>query len=216
MNNTFDAWEGEHLEHYGIPGMKWGERRFQNKDGSLTTRGKKHYAQTGEYGYTYKSHATKKYDRKAAKATAKGNTEKAAKFKQRADISRQIDAREHAYAKSVKAGGNIAARLLTNTIGRKGYQQHMAMNSKNRSTSNKAVSAALQYLGGSALSRLRKAAVIRSNENTKMGSLGRNVGGNNFEYKNKKAYAANGGPSVDQRIREASIAAAEKYKKKKR
>lgn len=32
------------LEHWGIKGMKWGRRRFQNKDGSLTPEGKKRYA----------------------------------------------------------------------------------------------------------------------------------------------------------------------------
>ena len=31
------------LIHYGVLGMKWGVRRFQNKDGSLTSAGKKHY-----------------------------------------------------------------------------------------------------------------------------------------------------------------------------
>lgn len=29
------------LQHHGIPGQKWGVRRFQNKDGSLTAAGKK-------------------------------------------------------------------------------------------------------------------------------------------------------------------------------
>lgn len=29
--------------HFGIKGMKWGRRRYQNKDGSLTPAGKKRY-----------------------------------------------------------------------------------------------------------------------------------------------------------------------------
>lgn len=33
------------LYHYGILGMKWGVRRYQNKDGSLTKAGKKRYSQ---------------------------------------------------------------------------------------------------------------------------------------------------------------------------
>ncbi len=31
------------LTHYGILGMKWGVRRYQNKDGTLTSAGKKRY-----------------------------------------------------------------------------------------------------------------------------------------------------------------------------
>lgn len=31
------------LEHHGIKGQKWGHRRFQNSDGSLTTEGRKRY-----------------------------------------------------------------------------------------------------------------------------------------------------------------------------
>lgn len=33
-----------YLEHHGILGMKWGVRRFQNKDGTLTPKGKKRYS----------------------------------------------------------------------------------------------------------------------------------------------------------------------------
>ena len=34
----------DELKHYGIKGMKWGLRRFQNSDGSLTADGKKRYS----------------------------------------------------------------------------------------------------------------------------------------------------------------------------
>ena len=33
-----------YLAHHGIKGMRWGVRRFQNKDGSLTPEGKKRYS----------------------------------------------------------------------------------------------------------------------------------------------------------------------------
>lgn len=40
------------LKHWGIKGMKWGERRYQNKDGSLTDAGKRRYARDArEKGY---------------------------------------------------------------------------------------------------------------------------------------------------------------------
>lgn len=32
------------LYHHGIKGMKWGVRRYQNEDGTLTSKGKKHSA----------------------------------------------------------------------------------------------------------------------------------------------------------------------------
>lgn len=34
----------EELHHHGVKGQKWGIRRFQNEDGSLTDKGKKRYS----------------------------------------------------------------------------------------------------------------------------------------------------------------------------
>jgi len=35
----------DELQHWGIKGMRWGRRRYQNKDGSLTPAGRKRYGQ---------------------------------------------------------------------------------------------------------------------------------------------------------------------------
>lgn len=41
--------DADHLEHHGILGQKWGIRRFQNPDGTLTAEGKARYGQQRGY-----------------------------------------------------------------------------------------------------------------------------------------------------------------------
>lgn len=43
MSETYNNLAEEVLAHHGILGMKWGVRRYQNKDGSLTDVGRRHY-----------------------------------------------------------------------------------------------------------------------------------------------------------------------------
>lgn len=43
MENMVVRHSDDYLQHHGIKGQRWGIRRYQNKDGSLTTAGQKRY-----------------------------------------------------------------------------------------------------------------------------------------------------------------------------
>lgn len=45
----------DEIYHHGIPGQKWGVRRFQNPDGSLTSEGRKRYSKSGGESKSIKS-----------------------------------------------------------------------------------------------------------------------------------------------------------------
>lgn len=78
------------LVHHGILGMKWGVRRYQNKDGSLTPAGKKRYLNTDG---TYTNKGQKIF------LDEKGNdTEAGKKYKKSVRIKKAINYEDNLFS----------------------------------------------------------------------------------------------------------------------
>lgn len=75
-----ESWR-EELYHHGILGQKWGVRRFQNEDGSLTSKGKARYKDNGTQSNSAKQTNSDKPVSKRTAALQELN-EKHEKFKQ--------------------------------------------------------------------------------------------------------------------------------------
>ena len=139
MSQRFDDWEGQNLEHHGIPGMHWGTRRYQNKDGSLTRLGLERYGKNGtgrsarkmtkdfnrlDKGYANvaadqrtNARKTAKFARKAHQAERKGNTSKSEKLMAKAKKYGNKAAEGN---KQMKAIENLQWRIIGEAA-KKGY-----------------------------------------------------------------------------------------------
>lgn len=88
---TFDSFGGVALSHYGILGQKWGIRRFQNPDGTLTSEGRKRakaeYKADNKKAFelgkkaTITGKALKRATKKLSKANYKNAAKRSAVFK---------------------------------------------------------------------------------------------------------------------------------------
>ena len=103
---TFD--EPYAIEHHGIKGQKWGIRRFQNPDGTLTELGRQRYSE-------YKEHQQEKYNKAQAKyekAKVSGNSRAAERFKRQMNRYSNISVDSFLQSESDKSKAKVAALAL--------------------------------------------------------------------------------------------------------
>lgn len=98
----------DELYHWGIKGMKWGVRRYQNKDGTLTTEGKKRYVPDHE-DYT-RAH-TKKSVREMSDSELNARINRLQKERQYL----QLTASPNKIQKAIKIAATTATALGTIT-----------------------------------------------------------------------------------------------------
>ena len=92
----------DELYHHGIKGMKWGVRRYQNEDGSLTNAGKSRYATVEEAKAAYKK-AKKVTSDNYNRATNGGYGRFTITKDQRKNYSRDVQAYNNSLAARTKA-----------------------------------------------------------------------------------------------------------------
>lgn len=123
----------DELYHHGIKGMKWGVRRYQNKDGSLTPAGKKRVRKVEKLANKKENklaEKAKKVDRLAKKteklANKKSNklAEKASRLSKKVERGQQF-ANDHAFMNIQVA--QMHARMHQQMVDNFMMQQHVQL-----------------------------------------------------------------------------------------
>lgn len=123
------------LYHYGIKGMRWGIRRYQNKDGSLTPKGKKRYSKElysemkkndgklnrTDYGNAVKNKLSN--DKRVKDYVSSNSKEYKRLLREWGDIQDKIDKEyenddvyKRAYEKAIKNGGDPKLKYFSDYV----------------------------------------------------------------------------------------------------
>lgn len=104
------------LEHHGVQGMKWGVRRYQNKDGSLTSEGRKHVQ--AKDGKSVISNFVADKKAQASNAVSKWRVKRSEKKAENKVKRTEISQNKKNARKAVKNPLNMTDKELQRTIDR--------------------------------------------------------------------------------------------------
>ncbi len=142
--------ENNSLTHYGIRGMKWGVRRFQNSDGSYTSAGKKR-KQNETVHEDYANAHSKKSVKSMSNAELKAHINRLQMEQQYENLTRATSKGKKAVQTFIKTAGLVAGVAGAYTTYKKVGTQVLQSE-----TGKKLADAAINALGNYVLSDLQK------------------------------------------------------------
>lgn len=176
----------DELYHHGIKGQKWGLRRYQYEDGTLTPEGKKRYGnslgeyagkkqgvirklETGDWALGRKrigERLENRYDRKAKEAEKAGRKDEAKNYAELRDAQKKRNIDRETYLSRTSTGKIMAQNLLLGS----GADSYRVERLHGATRGQAATSAVLAYVGDLAF------------------GMGRITGFAGDAYKSKKRY----------------------------
>lgn len=133
----------EELKHYGIKGQKWGKRRYQNADGSLTPAGKERYGSKEDFEKQYPEDVKKSINKaKSGLNKASGVVDKA----KDSNAKKVKKAQEEQIKRDVAKMSDQELQKIVNRLNmEERYKQ--VMNSRAAENGKDRVSKILEYAG---------------------------------------------------------------------